>query len=970
MPHPPPPPSSTATGRDEEPAGERHPAGQGEDLEPWRLHERLVAASPDHIAFVDRHYVYRMVNEAYCRYHGRPRQEIEGHSVEALFGPAVFTATIQPHLDRCLAGEQVRYQAWFDFAVGGRRYMDVSYTPCRNASGEPVGAVVNSRDITDLHQAEVSLAESEERSRVILETAADAILAVNDRGLVEFANTAACKLTGYDEAELRNRPITDLIPPAYRGRHEAGFSRYLHTGRPTMAWHDLAFTILRRDGGEIPMEVSFGEQRVGGRRLFISVLRDVRERRLAERTLQEQRDHIQLLLDSMAEGMYGVDTEGNCTFVNPTALRLLGYDRADELIGRHLHELTHHSHADGRPYPACECRIYSAYLYGIDIHVDDEVFWRRDGTSFPVEYWSFPMRHQDWAVGSVVTFLDISERKKTEARLRQAAKVFESTMEGVVITDLQGHLLAVNQAFSEITGYRAEEALGSNPRILKSGRHDASFYQAMWATIEKTGSWQGEIWNRRKNGETYPEWLTINTVRDERGVAINYVGVFTDISQLKHSEAQLEHMAHHDPLTDLPNRLLLSARLEHAIQRAHRDGTSVAVLFVDLDRFKTVNDSLGHPAGDRLLQDVAHLLSNCVRGEDTVARLGGDEFVVMLEGLHDTDIASGVARKILAALARPFEMEGQAFYIGASIGISLFPSDGNDPATLLKNADAAMYRSKEDGRNVFRYYSAELTRSARERLRLEAGLRLAVREQQFVLHYQPQIDVSSGTLVGAEALIRWQHPESGLISPLRFIPLAEETGLILPLGEWVLTSACEQLKAWLDAGLPPFTLAVNLSPRQFRQPNLARQVHAILDAVGLDPTRLELEITEGAIMEQGESAVATLHALKDLGIRLAIDDFGTGYSSLAYLRRFPIDTLKIDQSFMRDIPRDIHAMEIAATIIAMARNLHMHVLAEGVESDAQLAFLQGQGCDIYQGYLFSPPVTPPQFRQFFPAGPA
>jgi diguanylate cyclase (GGDEF)-like protein/PAS domain S-box-containing protein len=563
---------------------------------------------------------------------------------------------------------------------------------------------------------------------------------------------------------------------------------------------------------------------------------------------------------------------------------------------------------------------------------------------------------------------DVSERRQAEARLRQAAKVFESTTEGVVITDLGGKVLAVNHAFGEITGYGAEEALGQNPRMLKSGRHDSAFYQAMWASILKTGSWQGEIWNRRKNGETYPEWLTINTVLDEQRQAVNYVGVFTDISQLKRSEAQLEHMAHHDPLTDLPNRLLLIARLDHAMQRAQRDGTAVAVLFVDLDRFKTVNDSLGHPVGDRLLQEVARVLAHCVRAEDTVARLGGDEFVVMLEGLSDTDFASGVAQKILAALAKPIELDGQTLYIGASIGISLYPSDGDDPATLLKNADAAMYRSKDDGRNVFRYYSAELTRSARERLSLEAGLRQAIKEQQFILYYQPQIDVASGALVGAEALIRWQHPQSGLISPLRFIPLAEETGLILPLGEWVLTTACEQLKAWLDAGMPTLTLAVNLSPRQFRQPDLAHRIRAILDAAELDPAHLELEITEGAIMEQGEGAVATLHALKDLGVRLAIDDFGTGYSSLAYLRRFPIDILKIDQSFMRDIPRDVHAMEIAATIVSMARNLHLHVLAEGVENEEQLAFLQLHGCDAFQGYLFSPPVPAVEFQRFLERG--
>ena len=534
-------------------------------------------------------------------------------------------------------------------------------------------------------------------------------------------------------------------------------------------------------------------------------------------------------------------------------------------------------------------------------------------------------------------------------------------MEGIVITNPDGDIVAVNPAFTEITGYSESEALGKNPRIRKSGRHDRSFYQAMWASLLETGSWRGEIWNRRKTGETYPEWLTINTVRDESGKIGNYVAVFTDISQMKRSEAELNHLAHHDPLTELPNRLLLDARLEYAIQHAHREGTSLTVLFIDLDRFKTVNDSLGHPAGDQLLRSVAALLSACVRGEDTVARLGGDEFVIVLEGVGDASDASEMAKKILNALNQRYDLNGQDVFIGASIGISTYPADGRDGTTLLKNADAAMYLAKEEGRNTFRFYSAELTRAAHDRLNLESELRHAIEQQEFVLYYQPQVDVSSGAIVGAEALVRWQHPQFGLISPLRFIPLAEETGLILPLGDWVLNAACEQLQTWLESGLPPITLAVNLSPRQFQHRDLVKQLRTVLDATGLPPRLLELEITEGAIMERGKSAVTALQALKDLGLRLAIDDFGTGYSSLAYLRRFPIDTLKIDQSFMRDIPRDTGAMEIAVTIIAMAHNLRMQVLAEGVETPEQLAFLQRNGCNTYQGFLSSRPVTAESF---------
>ena len=406
----------------------------------------------------------------------------------------------------------------------------------------------------------------------------------------------------------------------------------------------------------------------------------------------------------------------------------------------------------------------------------------------------------------------------------------------------------------------------------------------------------------------------------------------------------------------------LNDRVDHAIQRAKRDGAHVAILFIDLDQFKTVNDSLGHPIGDQLLQQVAARLSESVREEDTVARLGGDEFVVLLEALADTTFASDIAKKILHGMARPYVLDGNELVVSGSIGISACPGDGEDATTLLRNADTAMYRAKDEGRNTFRFYSAELTQTARERLTLESEMRRALERQEFMLFFQPQVDVASGRLVGAEALVRWRHPDSGLVPPARFIPLAEETGLILPLGEWVLYAACERYQAWREAGLPEFTLAVNLSPRQFRQKNLVRQVRSILDATGMPPNRLELEITEGAIMEHGENARGILLALKSLGIKLAIDDFGTGYSSLAYLRRFPINVLKIDQSFMHDIPHDQGAMEIAATIIAMARNLHLHVLAEGVETQEQLAFLQGHGCDSSQGYLHSRPLPVAEFE--------
>ncbi len=553
-------------------------------------------------------------------------------------------------------------------------------------------------------------------------------------------------------------------------------------------------------------------------------------------------------------------------------------------------------------------------------------------------------------------------RVRADTRLRQAAAVFENTREGVVITDLRPAILSVNRAYTEITGYTLEEALGRNPGLLKSGRQDTAFYRTMWDSILDTGHWQGEIWNRRKNGELFPQLLTVSTVRDGEGLPCNYVGVMTDISLLKSSEAKLEYLAHHDPLTGLPNRLLLQSRLEHALDRAERHHLSVAVLYVDLDRFKDINDSLGHPVGDQLLDALARRMAQRLREEDTLGRLGGDEFLLIMEDLERPEDAASVAQSLIQLLEDPFKLpSGHEVYIGASIGISLFPGDGRSVTELIQHADVAMYLAKESGRNICCFYTPSLTRAANDRLGLEARMRRALNQGEFVLRYQPQMDMVTGTVVGCEALVRWDDPERGMIAPSRFIPLAEETGLIAPLGEWVLRQACLQARAWIEAGMPPLVMAVNLSARQLRQPDLARRVAAVLGETGLSADRLKLELTESMIMGQGEQAVERLRDLKALGIGLSIDDFGTGYSSLAYLKRFPIDELKIDQSFVRDIPGDVDDMRIAAAIIGMARSLRLKVVAEGVETEAQRDFLAEQGCQACQGYLFSQPLAPEAF---------
>jgi diguanylate cyclase (GGDEF)-like protein/PAS domain S-box-containing protein len=560
---------------------------------------------------------------------------------------------------------------------------------------------------------------------------------------------------------------------------------------------------------------------------------------------------------------------------------------------------------------------------------------------------------------------DITEREQMQERLHQAATVFESTAEGVMITDLDQRITAVNRAFTTITGYSEAEALGQSPRLLASGRHDSAFYAAMWHQLAAEGHWQGEIWNRRKDGELFPEWLTISAVRDQSGLITHFVGVFADISSLKHAQARLDYQAHHDPLTGLPNRMLFESRLDNALNDARTDHSRGAVLFLDLDRFKHINDSLGHPVGDLLLKSIAQRLREQLRDVDTVARLGGDEFIVLLPGLHQPRDAERVATKLLTCFNAPFQADGHEFFISSSIGISLFPEDGNDVATLVKNADAAMYSSKAKGRNRIEFYTRNLTFQATERMTLELELRRAIERDELSLHYQPKLCLHSGQLVGAEALIRWNHPVFGEIPPDRFIPLAEDNGMILQLGDWVLQEACRQMREWQDSHAPFGPLSVNLSGSQLRQTQLVERIAGTLSDFGLAATSLQLEITESFIMTQAEEALLILHELKKLGLQLAIDDFGTGYSSLSYLKRLPLDILKIDKSFVRGLPGDPDDAAITRAIIALGRSLQMTVIAEGVETKAQELFLTSEGCEQIQGYVISRPLSAESFAANF-----
>lgn len=682
------------------------------------------------------------------------------------------------------------------------------------------------------------------------------------------------------------------------------------------------------------------------------------------------------ILENAGRLVIATNTAGTILYANAAARRELGY-AWNELVGKCSPEIFHLPRELQRRSRELSLELGETVEPGLATLIAEarckspqEREWtyvRQDGSTFPVALTISPLHDRAGnQVGFVGIAADITERLRLEQELRVAATAFDSQA-AILITDSQQRILRVNAAFTRLTGYTAEEAIGQTPALLKSNRQDPGFYRTMWEELGKHGHWQGEIWNRRKNGEVFPEWLTIATVRDPAGQLTHYVATFSDISNLKVAESEIHNLAFYDPLTGLPNRRLLLNRLGQALATSNRSRQYGALLIVDLDHFKNLNDTLGHDVGDRLLVEVASRLKSCIREGDTAARPGGDEFVVMLEDLgidrsHAAIQAEAVAEKIRDRLNSPYGLGGSNDYFNAaSIGISLYRGHEKTTEALLKQADIALYKAKDAGRNAIRFFDDAMQIALEARASLEAGLRQAICRGEFALHLQPQVDADR-RIVGAEALLRWQPAGDTMISPAEFIPLAEETGLIVPIGLWVLDAACAELRRWsAQPGMQDLHMAVNVSARQFRQPDFVEQVEAALERHGIAPGLLKLELTESLLLDSTDNTVAKMDALRNLGVRFSLDDFGTGYASLSYLKRFPFSQLKVDQTFIRGLATDPDDAAIVRAIIAMGQTLRLKVIAEGVETEEQSTYLEKHGCSVFQGYLFGRPMAISEF---------
>ncbi len=819
--------------------------------------------------------------------------------------------------------------------------------PLFDSAGVMVGAVNMLVDITDRKRAERLLSESEQAWRLMFDSSPVAQMLQVPFSTITHVNDRLVKMSGYDRAELVGRTVEQL---GLRVDDELS-QRFIAELKAHGKVHGLELHVQRKDGAKLLVLVSSTSVALNGITYRLHSFFDITGQRQAEQAARLS----QQAMASISQGLLISGPDRLTLSVNQAFVDMTGYTQ-DEMLGRSCAMLQ-----GPQTSPETVAQLRSA-LDAAQSFNCELLNYRKDGTRFWNELSINPVFGSNGQLTHFVGVLrDVTRRNENLTQLKLAAQVFAQGQEGIMVADAQRNLVMVNQAFTAISGYTEAEVLGRKPRLFASGRQDDDQYDAIWEAVEARGVWQGEAWGRRKDGTEYPEWLTVSAVHDQHGAVCNYIGTFSDISEQKAAHERINWLSHFDVLTGLPNRTLLADRCTHAISTAQRDGKPVAMMVLGIDRFKLVNETLGHAVGDQVLKQFAKRVTGALRDQDTVARVGGDEFVLVLPG-DSPDGAARLATRLLHIVAQPYQVNHTELSVTASLGIAIYPSDGLDFDALFKSAEVAMHQAKELGRGTHRFFSAAMFESTMAQAALVAALRTAVAQDQLQLRYQPFVDMQTGEMGGMEALLRWNHPDLGAVPPAQFIPAAEQSGLIMEIGAWVLRQACHDMRDWIGRGVKTPPVSVNISPAQFRDAALLQQIESTLREFEIEPGMLCVEVTEGALMEDVKRSETVLRSLKDLGVKLSLDDFGTGYSSLSYLKLFPFDKVKIDQSFVRGLSNNAQDAVIAKVVISMAHGLGLRVIAEGVETEAQCEFMRGNACDEIQGYFFSRPVPKEQLE--------
>lgn len=807
-------------------------------------------------------------------------------------------------------------------------------------------------DLSVQKQVEDGLYRQKQFSDEIINGLPSIFYMLDQQGRFIRVNLRFLEVSGYSQEALAQMSALDFFEGDDRQLIAQKLQEVFASGESLA---DAVF--ITKSGNKIPYHFTGHRTNIDDCTYLVGIGTDISEHKQAEIALFESEEKYRGLFENAGDLAYGTDLHGNFTAVSESLLEVSGYSR-DELINAPISMILSPEHFElARQMTAAKLATKKQVTrYELEIT-------NKAGKQIPLELVTTLTYRHGVPIGVQGIGRDISERKRIEADLHLASVAFD-TQEPMLITDAEGIIQRVNKAFTTSTGYAADECIGNTPRLFKSDRHGEAFYRNMWEEVALTGTWQGEIWDRRKNGQVYPKWLTISAVVGRDGVVTNYVGSHIDITDRKVAEEKNRLLAYQDPLTHLPNRLALNERLAQAIGLVKRNKKQMALMLIDLDSFKNINDTLGHMLGDQLLVQVAERLSASVRETDFVARLGGDEFVIMLPEIDSPSDAAHVANKILHSVSEPYFINALELNTSPSIGICLYPDDATDDQDLIKKADVAMYYVKSQGRRNYHFFNQEMQHATLSKIDIENDLRAALKHQQFILHYQPQLELRTGMLMGVEALVRWQHPTRGIVSPIEFIPIAEETGLIRPLGDWVLQEACRQLAEWRAGGIKHIKMSVNLAASQFDDQNFPARIQEIMAQNNLPSDSLDFEVTESMIMRSPTEAVDIMNLMTGQGLSMSIDDFGTGYSSLSYLKTFPISTLKIDRSFVTDIETDLNDASICDITVLLAHKLGMQVIAEGVETEAQLKYLLSIGCERIQGFLISRPLPADQAEHF------